>query len=59
MDLNEMAEEHKNAKQIEYAAPITMVSRSEFEEMYPSKPDARFKCDKMNKAFADVFGGGK
>ena len=54
-----MAEEHKKAKQIEYAAPITMVSRSEFEEMYPSKPDARFKCDKMNKAFADVFGGGK
>ena len=59
MDLTEMAEEHMKVKAVEYASPMVSVSRAQAEKLYPSEPVNRFNSDNMNKAFADVFGGGE
>lgn len=65
MDLKEMAEEHKKAFESECSA-ITKssyngVSRLKDQQamLNTQSVDNRFNCDKMNKAFDDIFGGGK
>lgn len=60
MDFKEMAEVHKRHKVIYTVTPEGVCYDSiEVAEKTASKPDNRFNCDKMNKAFDDVFGGGK
>lgn len=60
MDLNEMAEVHKKRNAIYTVTPEGVNTHKAYDmQKTARKPDNRFNCDKMNKAFEDVFGGGK
>ena len=61
MDLNEMAEAHKKLKDAEHKAAFKIAGRLKRVDSWTDGVEmpSRFNCDKMNKAFEDVFGGGK
>lgn len=59
MDLHEMAEEHKKRNAIYTVTPEGVNTQKFYDMQKPRAQDTRFNCDKMNKAFEDVFGGGK